>query len=130
MICDKLFWLDASKRLPRIVNVMLTFALVMLGWVIFRAKSLPQMSGIFQAMLSPGRDGAVLGMTGNVWLALGVAAALSFLPCCGWYETIRDAWRGWRPSLLAENWALSVLALFALSKAVTVTFNPFLYFRF
>ena len=130
MVCDKLFWLDAGKRLPRMVNVMLTFAFVMFGWVIFRARSLAQMGGIFEAMLSPGRDGAVLYMTANVWLALGVAAVLSFLPCSGWYDKIGNAWRNWRPSLLAENWALSVFALFALGKAVTVTFNPFLYFRF
>ena len=41
-----------------------------------------------------------------------------------------SAWRGWRPARLAENWMLGAISLFALGKAVTVTFNPFLYFRF
>ena len=130
MVCDKLFWLNVSKRLPRLVNVMLTFVFVMLGWIIFRAKTLPQMNDMIEAMLSPGRDGITLYMTSNVWLALGVAAMLSFLPCCGWYEALLNGWRSWRSARLVENWLLGALSLFALGKAVTVTFNPFLYFRF
>ena len=130
MVCDKLFWLKVSKRLPRLVNVMLTFVFVMLGWIIFRAKTLPQMGGMIETMLSPGRDGIALYMTSNVWLALGVAAMLSFLPCCGGYEALLNGWRSWRFARLVENWMLGALSLFTLGKAVTVTFNPFLYFRF
>ncbi len=38
LICDRAFWLRWQGRLPRIVNVALTFFLVMVSWVIFRRQ--------------------------------------------------------------------------------------------
>jgi hypothetical protein len=39
-------------------------------------------------------------------------------------------WRALGFSPWLENWLLSGLAIVAIAKAVTVTFDPFLYFRF
>lgn len=130
MICDKLFWLKASQRLPRIVNVALTFVFVTLGWIIFRAGTLPHMAGMVNVLLSPGREGLALYLTGNVWTALAAAATLSFLPHFRTGGMLMQAWRDHASLRIAGNGMLAVLALFALGKAVTVTFKPFLYFRF
>ena len=53
MALDKLFWLNASKRLPHLVNVALCFFFVMLGWVLFRAQRFIAGSGLFRVALSP-----------------------------------------------------------------------------
>jgi alginate O-acetyltransferase complex protein AlgI len=130
LILDKLFWLEFSKRLPRAVSIGATFLFVMLGWIIFRASSVQQMLVLIEALLSPSREGAVVYIAMNVWVALAAAAFVSFLPGPGVFEDVARFWKtpGF-PQALA-GWALAGLSLFAIGKAVAVTFKPFLYFRF
>lgn len=42
LIFDKLFWLRASKKLPQLVSVALTFPFIGFGFVIFRSSSFQQ----------------------------------------------------------------------------------------
>ena len=41
LVLDRLFWLQASRALPRAVRIAVTFAVVLIGWVLFRAESMP-----------------------------------------------------------------------------------------
>jgi len=136
---DKALARTSWGRLKRRVAVPLTFLLVTLGWVLFRANNLPHALGYFRRLFR--LEGffaevpkfpldSLIGARG--WTMLAVAAALSFLPLA------RAWWRGGgeiavdsAPPATAWRYALS-LALLGLSAAAlaTSTFNPFIYFRF
>jgi alginate O-acetyltransferase complex protein AlgI len=130
LILDKLFWLEFSKRLPRGINIIITLFFVMIGWLLFRSTSLAQCLGFLAAMFNPDKQGNVLYITANVWVAMGVGIFLSLIPALRLYDVIMMTWKTCRISRPIEALLLSSVALLALAKAVTVTFNPFLYFRF
>lgn len=130
MILDKLFWLEFSKRIPRLLNIGLTLFLVMIGWTLFRATSLTQFGAFIVAMFTPGKEGAMIFLTRNVWSAIAVGTGLSLLPAFRGVDTAIATWHSFQGSRFVENAILSGVALIAIGKAVTVTFNPFLYFRF
>jgi alginate O-acetyltransferase complex protein AlgI len=120
---DKLGWLQVAKRLPVVVNVAITFLLAVIGWVIFRAQSLDHIGTMLGSMLNPTRGGAYLDTPPYVWLAVVVGLAISFVP----RQAVLPLITRWR---LVADWALLALAVWAIGKSVTVTFQPFLYFRF
>ena len=54
LVLEKLFLLRFLDRLPRWTANLFTFAVVMVGWTVFRAHSLPQAGEFFAAMAQPG----------------------------------------------------------------------------
>lgn len=42
LIFDRLFWLRVSRAIPAPVNMLITFTIILFGWVLFRAESLPE----------------------------------------------------------------------------------------
>jgi alginate O-acetyltransferase complex protein AlgI len=130
LVVDKLFWVSLSQRLPRVANIGITLFFVLIGWVLFRATSLAQIGGFLGAMASPGRHGASLYVTSNVWVAVCIGVGVCLIPAFGRFEVTLGVWRALPPARAIEAWLLGGLSLLAIAKAVTVTFNPFLYFRF
>jgi alginate O-acetyltransferase complex protein AlgI len=130
LICDRLFWTRLVTHLPRFVAVGVTLLLVMIGWAIFRAPDLPHLTSILQAMASPGQTGSFVRVQGDQFAAIliGFSGALAAATGAGRaIATAMEASDGGRAVVAMAVMALGVLAI---AKAVTVTFNPFLYFRF
>ncbi|WP_414581750.1 MBOAT family O-acyltransferase [Scytonema sp. PCC 10023] len=130
VVVDKLFWLNFSKRLPSMINLLLTLFFIMIGWALFRATSIAQFSGFVHAMFSTSKEGAVIFLTANEWTAIAVGSILSLVPAVKHFDAAMTVWRSFKASRLVESLALSGFALIALGKTMAVTFNPFLYFRF
>jgi alginate O-acetyltransferase complex protein AlgI len=117
-------------RLPRPVRVALTFVIVCLSWVFFRAKTLPEalaylrsMFGLAGTHVGPASDVVAGAIYTPYHAAMFVVAALTVwaLPNT-WTFTNR----------LSLPRAVSGMALLALSVLLmwTQTVNPFLYFQF
>ncbi len=128
---DRMFMKRALRRLPRIVAVGVTFVLVTIGWVIFRAPDIDSAFRYLAVMAdwTAVRTGAFI-VTRDQMLILAVALAICFLPVSVRVSRALDTLRAlpkWESARLVM--AAVVLAL-ALAKAVTVSFHPFLYFRF
>ncbi len=111
-----------------------TLLAVMLGWVFFRAESMPQAVGILGAMLglTSGTTIAADVWRATLWAALpvGVVACLPVLPqLLAWRDRMNAAWV---EAVLAPAGTAAVGLLFfgAAVQAVAGTFSPFLYFRF
>ncbi len=130
LTAEKLFWLQAGARLPALMRTALTLLLVMLGWVIFRSATLEQMTAYFGALFHPGRAGRIIYVTADIWLALGAGAAFALAPGLPALIRRRDAGRGRMAWRVTAAWSVAAFGLFAVGKAVTVTFQPFVYFRF
>lgn len=128
---DKLCWLDWQQRFPRLVNVAVTFFLVVLGWTIFRADSAQQIAVYMGKMFAlPPASGGFVYIETHQWFFLGVSLLLSFIPVFSGY----DAMARWLKKLPGQRefQMAVILCLFFLAagKMSTLTFNPFLYFRF
>jgi alginate O-acetyltransferase complex protein AlgI len=114
--------------LPRAVRVAITFVLVLITWVFFRAQSLEEALRYLAAMFglaSPQPGSALLGplvYTRGYWLVMALAATLAFSPLQGFDWVKRLTW--------LKVIVLAVLLLWSLATMFTQAYSPFLYFQF
>jgi alginate O-acetyltransferase complex protein AlgI len=118
-------WRSSARRT-------ITFALVVLGWVLFRAASLHDAGEVYGAMVSfdigplPATVDQALTPEPTLALAIGLASVLlprSFVMG----RLVQDRWSG--GALAARIAVAAVLPLAAITVAAG-SFSPFLYFRF
>jgi alginate O-acetyltransferase complex protein AlgI len=110
-----------------------TLAIVMIGWVFFRAETLTgavaflhSLAGLTEAAPTPYSVGWYL--TPELWLALA-AGAIGSAPWVPALAARIDDGRGWSVPLLNTAALLALLVLSIMSMAAR-TYNPFIYFRF
>ncbi len=121
LVFEKFVWRRFEDKIPVPIRWLLTFVIVVIGWVIFFAEGLDDLIGYVSAMFGIGH-----GLVGSdsLFIVLGSLGimALGFIPSV--YE-----WSEKRPAWL--KWVLAIL-IFVVSVAFIVsdTYNPFLYFRF
>jgi alginate O-acetyltransferase complex protein AlgI len=52
LVLDRVFWVKLSEQLPKLINISITFLIVLLGWVLFRSQSLGQAISFYNAMFN------------------------------------------------------------------------------
>jgi alginate O-acetyltransferase complex protein AlgI len=128
---------EAGGRAPRPawLTVPGTLLLVMVGWVMFRAPSVPEALRLYRGML--GLNGVGLSDTlawqvrGSVLLTMLLAVLLVYL-APWWGQQVGDVSRHLRRPALATSATLLLLPLFVLAvmKLAAQSYTPFLYFQF
>jgi len=137
-ICiDKMFWGSISKKLPKIINIGITFFIVLVGWIFFRSETFAQAGYYLQAMFSLASSTTdvlwvdVIGNRG--WLVFALGLFFSFIPGFKLYEWVvgklKTSQQGFFRICIKACTAGLLLALSVLSLA-NASFNPFIYFRF
>ncbi|HTA92035.1 MAG TPA: MBOAT family protein [Polyangiaceae bacterium] len=137
-------WQRLSRGLPRVAGVLLTFLVVMFGWVLFRSESLAHAWGFLRHLVSlhpAATSGTIISWGELISNRAAVFGALGLVGCfatglpefetwCAWFVGKR---RAPNESALGElvRWlgAAGALSLAVLS-LVNSNFNPFIYFRF
>ena len=126
LVADRIFWLEWQKRLPRAVNIGITFLLVAIGWAFFRCETVERMSTFLAALF-----GAHATLPNPVVFPNDTCAAMvvGFL-----YILFPLLPRGKSNFAGASHvprlaWTLVLLILSAAWLGMS-TFHPFLYFRF
>ena len=112
-----------KEKLPKFINWLVTFVLVIIGWVLFFSDSLSGAVSYIGTMFGAG--GAGIDSTGIFYLAgYGIIMVIGFLTAFIKPEEEQN-----RHGIF--NWIVTIL-LAALSVAflVSESYNPFLYFRF
>ena len=108
-------------RLPALLRRVATFLLVVVGWVLFRAKDFPTALGALGPMFMPSRGGE-LREQGSLIAVLLVAAGIAhFAPNT---SALSHSWRPVQVAGLALLFALSLLSVAGGAP------SPFLYFQF
>jgi alginate O-acetyltransferase complex protein AlgI len=132
LICDRLFWAKMQRRLPQFLNLSITFFLVMISWVIFRAGTYERMELMLHAMAIPWAPSRpnTLWFSGDIAFCITVGYALIFVPALPRWQKFVEAYGrlSWRPVL--ELGGSVALLLMVLTKVSMESFNAFLYFRF
>jgi alginate O-acetyltransferase complex protein AlgI len=127
-------------RVPGWLAAPATFLLVLVGWVFFRADSLPHAMEFIGRMLAWDSWGGTLGNPELLWpdlitrrtlAALGLAALTSFIPDSVWQ---RGGWDDPLPGTVRRAVLRVILAavllLLASASLANSGYNPFIYFRF
>lgn len=116
------------RRFPKLIQVMLTFFIVLIAWVFFRADTLPEawryLGCMFGWTTCPESGFVVRGLTWNPYYVLHflLAALVVWGLPQSWDFTRRLTW----PKLA---WCIAVF-LIALAALTTQSYNPFIYFIF
>jgi alginate O-acetyltransferase complex protein AlgI len=131
LIADKMFALRIQKKLPRIFNVVTTFILVTIGWVIFRSGSFEQMSYYFRAMFNPDvLHGRFIFVANDSRFFLALGLFLIFFPLTNIYSKLKRLYLKTSVNRKLEIVVSFIILLLSIFRISTSTFNPFLYFRF
>lgn len=116
----------------RFPSILLTFFIVVLGWVIFRADTVGGAIDYYQALFTF-RPGTTVLISRQGYLFFVLAILFSFLPAL----KIGDKWMGLFFNDASTKgssiilFIISIVLFFLSVGALAVTdFNPFIYFRF
>ncbi|MCR5645402.1 MAG: MBOAT family protein [Bacteroidales bacterium] len=132
-ICaDKLFLKNFLKKIGAVPSILLTFFLVAMGWVLFRADTAADAMGYYQALFAF-QGGLTQPADALFWFTFGLAVVFSFLTLFKGGQKLQD-------TIFADHYSkglswvmfavcLVLLVLSAGSLCVS-DFNPFIYFRF
>ena len=116
------------RTLPRPLRILITFAIVLVGWVFFRAADLPRAGAYLASMFGFGESGPGAALVGGIiyqpyyLLSIAIAAVVVWAGKQTWDWTQRMT----MPKT-AGCFALGWLALVVLA---TQEYNPFIYFIF
>ena len=105
-------------RLPRVAAVAVTFLLVVVGWVLFRMRSVSGIGNVYAGMLGLHGLG---GVPGHLIAYVLVAAAIVW--------GLQEEWR-WPVVRWGTLRVAAVAILFVVAAVSTYTSQPFIYFRF
>lgn len=128
LIVERVVGLSRIERLPSLGRLLYTLAVVLFGWVLFRAESFPQVLSFLSALLGQAPQVTfdprfLMYFTNETLVVLIAGAALSF-PWNRWTESEGIGWMVLRPLCVAA------LLLLCSAKLAIGSYNPFIYFRF
>jgi len=118
-LCAGLLWRRAGLAMPQLIGWVLTFAFVVLTWVLFRAATFEGAMRIYEGLLGFGSVGA-----GFKWRAIAMAAAVALIGPTAWAFVHRVPPRPWIAALFA---VLFVIVLFKIGDDANY---EFIYFQF
>jgi alginate O-acetyltransferase complex protein AlgI len=127
---DRLFLRAALQRCGRLIATAVTLFIVMIGWAIFRSESPAHLQQFLSTLFGVSHASATLEIPAEVPFTLILGAFLSLLPATPLFPALLRAWEtlSWlRGATIA---ALVLVYVLAIARAVTVPFQPFIYFRF
>ncbi len=132
------------KKMPRPVRHLYCLLVAVIGWVFFRAETLPQSLTFIGAMFGIGSDDSGARLLGHfldgelaVMILIGMIGATSIAPfaskrCHAFLaEKMPERKQSTEHLLAVIKWlALSVMFLWCLVLMAASSYNPFIYFRF
>ncbi len=130
LIFDKYFWLKNQTRLAPWLQAGLTLFFVIFGWVIFRSPTVGVALEMIKKMIIFRADGITPFVDNGVKCALILGLAGSLFTWKSTNSMLEKIGVDRALALSAGSIVLLAMAAFSIGKAVTVSFQPFLYFRF
>lgn len=133
LVLDKLFLTKLTSYIGKLPRIALTFFLVVIGWVFFRADNLAAATDYLQVMFGSGNAGIDFVYDTKFVYLLIAAAFFSFYggikPIENWQiNYLEKPKEGWR--LVGVAFVMAVLFLASSGELAATGFNPFIYFRF
>ncbi|MDR1006894.1 MAG: MBOAT family protein [Bacteroidales bacterium] len=133
LILDRVVLLRLLQRLWRPISVLLTFIVVMFGWLIFVIEDMGKLKTYFLNMFDFSADSDIL--TKPIFFPMLILAVLfSVLPYWNFGKKIqnfffyKETYKTWQHLILFLCFVL--LLIVSISHIIASDYNPFIYFRF
>jgi alginate O-acetyltransferase complex protein AlgI len=130
MVLDRQSWWKWTERLPSPLRVAGVLALVAIGWAIFRSHGLTQLGDVLSAMARPGLEGQFLAVRSHEAAAMAIGLLGALIAATPQVRSLTEKAATIPSARAAASLIIVALGVLAIAKALTTTFNPFLYFRF
>ncbi|MEC0264324.1 MBOAT family O-acyltransferase [Paenibacillus anseongense] len=137
IVFDKLFWLKFSLKIPKWINILITYVLVLVAWVFFRSstiesalqylKKMFDFSTIFQEVPNSLKS---LEFSNVIIFIIIFSIIITFLPSFVQYKTGLIKYNHIFGSTFIKMICILVILLLSITKCVTSSFSPFIYFQF
>ncbi len=116
------------RRLPRLIRVVLTFFIILITWVFFRAEDLPSALRYLGSMfgLNQAQEGAAL-LEGIIYQPYYV---MTFLACAVITWGVPQTWDWTRRLGIGKAVIIALLLALSVTVLATQAYNPFIYFIF
>jgi alginate O-acetyltransferase complex protein AlgI len=127
---DRLFLRDALARCGTVISTAATLFIVMIGWAIFRSDSPTHLMSYLSALFGMAQANDILEIPADVPFTLAIGAVISLLPASALYPALVRSFEKHAALRALTVAALVVIYVLAIARAVSVPFQPFIYFRF
>jgi alginate O-acetyltransferase complex protein AlgI len=132
LVLERGFLLKIYAKIGRFPSTLITFTLVVIGWVFFRIDNFPDAFAFFRKLFTF-ESGADLAIKAGFWFYFALAALFAFFAYPGQGQKIQDAvfsgtYTRERHFVMASVTIL--LLILSISSITSFGFNPFIYFRF
>jgi len=134
IVMDKMFWLKTSKRIGKMPRVLITFVIVMIGWVLFRADTIDYAVHYVGAMFGTNGSLPTLFVDQQFVITLIIAVFFSFFGLTKAGDKALDFFFKRKSYNIGQyiwvGFLMIMLLVFSASFILKGSFNPFIYFRF
>ncbi len=134
LVLERGFLLNVYKRIPSFIRMLLTFVIVVTGWVFFRVEDINKAFLFIRTMygFKAGQPITIPFQT-TFYVIFGLSIIFSFFTFTKAGKNIQDRLYAvrhgaWESMFLAM--AAALLFILCISKIAAEGFNPFIYFRF
>jgi alginate O-acetyltransferase complex protein AlgI len=133
LIADQLFLLKFTKMIRKIPAIILTFFIILMGWVLFRIENLNDICAFYEKLFSFDTRFCDVSFNTKFWAIFFMAVFFSlfggFKRIETWQEKVfSPGQRSWKLIMLVS--AGMVLFMISVSSITAYGFNPFIYFKF
>lgn len=133
LIIERMFLNRFYSMIGKLPSILITFFIVMTGWVFFRAEDMNDaqlyLNKLFVMDLHPTDQIYLI----DFYVILGIAVVFSFVNVFKWQQTIEKSiyfnFYGNKKTIIVGLICYTLLILSA-SAMVSASFNPFIYYRF
>jgi alginate O-acetyltransferase complex protein AlgI len=133
LVLERLFLLKIYDKTGKIISTLLTFLIVVVGWVYFRIEDLTQANHIVKTMFSFNFMDGKFALHNDFYFSLCLAILFSFFAFIPFTKNIQVKVYGEVHTTTSNTMmvTLSILLFYiSLSYIAALDFNPFIYFRF
>jgi alginate O-acetyltransferase complex protein AlgI len=133
LVMERIFLNDFYKKIPRGVATIITFFIVAVGWILFRADTISHATGIFRELFNFNVSPSPEYFEKQFLVFLTLAFLFSFFTFSAWGRRIQDKVFFSMPGIggqILSSLASGILILISTAAIAATDFNPFIYFRF
>ncbi len=133
LVLERLFLLKFYEKTGKIISTLLTFLIVVVGWVYFRLEDLTQANHIIKSMFSFHFEDGKFALRNDYLFSLSLATFFSFFAFIPFTKNLQMKVYGENHTIISNSLMImtSILLFYiSLSYIAASDFNPFIYFRF